>query len=201
MYWEWDYGRAVVTATQVPVAPLPLLAAEPVTLAEGRRHLQNAPVDDADLERWIRTARYTVEQRTGYALVPQTWDLWLDVDSEYIYPGWIALPLTPVTAITEVATVDAVGAETIVASSGYWVNAAARLPALVFSSALAASHGVRVRYTAGLADKTTIPPDLLTAIFWLIAHQFVHRGDVETVGDEPAGVTRILERYVLPTVA
>ena len=199
-YWYWTAGRDVIPATRVPVPIVPT-PVEPVTIAQARRQLQGATEPDEDVERWIRAARFHVEKRTGLALVPQTWDLRLYIDSSYIYPGWITLPHTPTTAIDGVWTIDAAGVETLVSSGAYWLNAAMLPAALIFTSALVASHGIRVRYSAGLADAATVPPDLLAAIYWQIVHLSAHRGDEPDVPDEPLAVTRLLDQYVLPGVA
>ncbi len=202
MYWQWTVGRQLIEAASVPVAPLPTIDDEPITVANARLHLNEPPATDPEIERYIRTARYAVEQRSGIALVEQTWDVFLNIDSSLIYPGWIALPLSPIQSIVEVAAIATSGVETIIAGSNYWVNRALRPASLVFGSTLSASNGVRVRYIAGLdtADETTIPPDLIAAMYLHIAHQWAHRGD-DDAPEEPPAFTRILDRYVLPTVA
>ena len=93
--------------------------AEPVLLHEARAQCRiddDITEFDARLEAYIAAARGLAESELGARLISQTWDLYLDA-----FPSGndIALPQTPVSAITSITYVDTAGDTQTISSGDY----------------------------------------------------------------------------------
>ena len=155
-------------------------------------------VQDAVLESFLRAAMAAVEARTGKVTITRafTWTL-----PRWTEPREQPLPLAPVTAITEVALIDADGAEEVVDPLRYRLEKDAHFPALAGRSAglpwPPSDGSIRVRFTAGYGSAwSDMPPDLAQAVMLLASHYYENR-EATALGSGcmPFGVTSLLERY------
>lgn len=186
--------------------------AEPVSLTEVQAHIR-APVDGSDatlIEAYVQAAREAVENETGRALMPQTWQLRL---SEFPADrGAISIPLPPLVSVTSIAITNADGeAETISgalyqvetpsgprAQAGYIVPASGEDWPTVQSDTLGA---VRVTFSAGYASAAAVPAALRAAILLIVGELYEHReASAEKAVTEVPAVRRLLapfcEKYV-----
>jgi uncharacterized phiE125 gp8 family phage protein len=206
-WWRTIGRRTMVTsaAVRVPTSPAP---AEPIALEDAQRHLKqpaSTPEDDL-VTRWIRTARSLVERRTGYALVPQVWDFYLDRLGSC--PASFDLPWWPVTAVDEFVVILEDETEVDVDPSLYWTMLTTR-PAFVGITRvpsvpnLRRHQSVRVRVTAGYADAADIPPELIQAMYLLVGYFSRYRGDDPNTRDplKESGAQAFCDRFILPGVA
>ena len=147
---------------------------EPVSLAELKAHLRVEHGDeDALISSLARAARRAVEARGGLALVAQGWRLWLDRPPE----GAIALPRSPVFSLDAVSTVDTAGAILAVDPALYDYEIGPR-GRVVLSGAIYPSRaisGLRIDFTAGWADASSVPEELKLAVTMLAAHFYENR--------------------------
>jgi uncharacterized phiE125 gp8 family phage protein len=153
------YGLRVVTGPTT----------EPVSLAEVRAQARiDATTDDPTLAGYIVAARQYVEQATGRALLPQTFELTLDG----FLPWAIELPRAPVSSIVSVSYLDAAGATQTVSASDYILDATRLAPQLTpaFNKVWPATRGtagnVKIQFIAGEAQP---PAPLRAAILLLVA--------------------------------
>lgn len=155
---------------------------EPVTLDEMIQHVREfvsiSLAAQTELTRLIVGGRDFAEDFTGRALIDQTWTLTLgDLVGEPMpaQPGYyhgsmnwnqsvgrgseILLRRSPVLEVLSVATVDAAGAETVVASGTYQVREPkSKWPRLVALSGASWSTGdLKITFRAGFADRVGSP--------------------------------------------
>lgn len=186
----------LVEQTTVPTEGLPV--------TEFRDHLRlgtgftDDTVQDTVLEAYVRAALAAIEARTGKALIARSfaWTLtqWRD-------PCRQALPVAPVSAITEVKLTDRTGAETVLAAGTYRLELDAHKPAVAaFGAALPsvpAQGSAQVTFTAGYGPTwADVPADLCQAVFLLAAHFYENRSAVMS-GEKavPFGVSLLIDRY------
>lgn len=181
--------------------------AEPVSLGEVQAHIR-APVDGADgpvIEAYLQAAREAVENETGRALMPQTWQLRLtEFPSDN---GAITLPLPPLVSVTSVAITNTDGdAETISGSlyqvetpsgpraqAGYLVPASGEEWPEVQSDTLGA---VRVTFSAGYANAAAVPAALRAAILLIVGELYENReASAEKAMTEIPAVARLLAPF------
>ena len=174
----------LVELTTVPQAALPV--------AQLREHLRlgsgfaDDGLQDGLLAGFLRAALSAIEGRTGKALFER--------EFRWTTYGWrgseaAALPLAPVSAIAEVAVVDAAGAETVIPPA--LVTLAAALPVIPTGGA------ARVDFLGGYGpDWSDLPADLQQAVMLLAAHYYEFRQDTALgAGCMPFGVTALIDRY------
>lgn len=197
--------------------------AEPVTLVEARAQANiiasgspETSEHDSRLTALITSARHTIEEWTGRALVEQTWD-WLLPR----FPGCegFTIPKPPLISVTHIKYIDANGTEQTVSSSDYSVIAPAG-PACTYGRidlAYGASwpsprdqrDAVRVRFVAGYEPSGSPPSDyaanvprpLRDAMLLLISDLFEHR-EAQFVGvsvAENMAVQRLLSVFTQRT--
>lgn len=138
-------------------------AAEPVTLAEAKEHLEILHNDRDDyISGLIAVAREHLEWATHRALVSRTLELVLDT-----FPYWeIELPVNPVLSISNVKYDDVDGNEQTVDAANYYLDNVREpgwlLPIEGFSwpATINAANSMRVQFIAGYASGTDSPPDL-----------------------------------------
>jgi uncharacterized phiE125 gp8 family phage protein len=182
--------------------PLKLITApenEPVTLAQAKAHLRVASTDDDDLiEALITTARETVENETGRALITQTWELALDyfveppdlryVTYPYLTPAKaILLPKPPLRSLLrisyydgngdEVLLHDEVGSPTLI--SDLVVDTYSTPGRIVpasggnWPSAQDRANAVTIRFSCGYGDDgESVPMAIRHAILLLVGHYY-----------------------------
>lgn len=181
--------------------------AEPVSLTDVQSHLR-APVDGEDaalIEAYVQAAREAVENETGRALMPQTWQLRLsDFPADN---GAIYIPLPPLVSVTSIAITNADGdAETISGSlyqvetpSGPRAQAGYILPAsgedwpTVQEDTIGA---VRVTFSAGYTNAAAVPAALRAAILLIVGELYENReASAERALTEIPAVRRLLSPF------
>lgn len=155
-------------------------AAEPVTLAEARALLRvEGSEEDALLQSLIATARLTVEEMCGRALMTQTLELARD---RWPLARELTLPRPPLQAVEAVTLMDATGNASAWPSAHYLVEPAGAAPRLVLAPGAVwpalgrPAGGIRIRLRAGYgAAAADVPPPLRHAVLLLAAHWFENR--------------------------
>lgn len=177
-----DYG---LTQTVAPTV-------EPLTLAEVKAHL-NLPLADSTfdtlLTRQIKAAREYVEQRSGRALLTQTWRLAIrrfpastDIGG-CAYDGSILLPRSPLQTVSSVKYLaSADGTDTTWAADQYVVSTdmtPGRIePAhgVSWPAVREQNASVRVTYVAGYgATAASVPERARQAVLLMVGHMFLYR--------------------------
>jgi uncharacterized phiE125 gp8 family phage protein len=175
-------------------------AAEPISLAEAKAHLRiDTDDEDALISSLIAAARLLVERTLGLALVTQSWSYFLDAWPER---GCIALPLTPVPAVSAVRVHAEDGGTTVLDADGYAVDVLSAPARIVLTSALPSVatrpfNGFEVAFTAGYGDAGDVPQPIRQALLLLVAHWFEGRAPVE-LGSGPQEIPAIAAGLLQP---
>lgn len=184
--------------TAVPLAALPVQAMKDhLRLGSG---LAMAPDQDALLESYLQAALAVVEGRIGKALFQRSFRLVLE--------GWRdaaeqALPLAPVTVVTEVRLFDAVGGSVLAPGTGWRLVQDKHRPKLAARGAALPSvpvdGRVEILFIAGFgAVWTDLPADLRQAVLLLAAEYYEHRHeDAASAPGLPVAVSRLIEGWRL----
>ena len=153
---------------------------EPVTWAEMKFQLNiDDDADQTDVERMIEAARIYFEDRTGRALISQTWKLYLEK-----FPSEIELPRNPVqTTGLAITYIDSAGVTTIWSSDEYQVDDKAEpaqiKPVYGYTWPIVQYNtykAVTVAWIAGhCAAAKDVPAVYKQAIHLLVAHLYTHR--------------------------
>lgn len=186
----------LIEETTVPDAALPV--------DQFKAHLRlgtgfgDESLQDAVLQGFLRAAIAAIEARTGKILIERafSWTLnaWRDQSGQ-------GLPVAPVTAITRVALIDAVGMETDLDPSRYRLESDAQRPRLRPVGSLLPyvprGGSVLIAFSAGMApDWGGLPADLGQAVMLLAAHYYEYRNETTlSDGCMPFGVTSLIQRY------
>lgn len=132
-----------------------------VSLIEAKAHLRvDTSDDDTLITAMITAATEAAEQMTGRAIMPQTWDLTLDV-----FPFDIELTRVPVASITSVIYTDTNGAEQTLSQSAYslhnYDDFGSAYVSPIYDTEWPATrdqaNAVKVRYVAGYANAAAVP--------------------------------------------
>jgi len=173
-----------------------------VTLAEAKLHLRvDGTDDDTLIQALIVAATESAEQATGRAIMPQTWELTLD-----LFPEAFELTRIPVVSVDSVTYQDATGAPTVLTSALYSLDNADDFgPAYVvpaygtdWPETRDETNAVAVRYIAGYADSTLVPEPIKTWIKLQVGAMYENReGDVieRASAIRLPFVDRLLDRY------
>ncbi|PIE14418.1 MAG: hypothetical protein CSA70_01260 [Rhodobacterales bacterium] len=155
-------------------------------------------LQDAVLESFLRAAMAAIEARTGKILLSRdfSWTLtaWRDQLGQ-------ALPVAPISAITEFVMIDRLDVEETVDAADYRLDADMQRPRLRPTAALLPSipigGTVRIGFTAGFGPAWgDLPADLAQAVLMLAAHYYEYRHETSlSDGCMPFGVTSLIERY------
>jgi len=180
--------------TTILTAQLPIsLLREHLRLGTG---FAEDAAQDALLEAYLRAAISAVEGRTGVVLLEKSfgWGLtaWRHYDRQ-------ALPVRPVSAISEVKIVNVVGAETVLDSGLYRLCRDDQAPAIAAVGlalpSIPVNGSVEIAFVAGYgADWADVPPDLARAAI-LLAADFYENRATQDATSLPAGVLALLERF------
>ncbi len=168
-------------------------AAEPVSLAEAKAHLRvDSSDEDALMSSLIVAARMLVERTLGLALITQGWSLYLDA---WPHACCIALPLSPVQAVSAITLHDPDGGTSVLDPEDYSVDLLSEparivLTAAVPSTGLRPFNGFEVAFVAGFGDAGDVPQPIRQALLLMVAHWFERREPVE-LGSGPQGVPAI----------
>ena len=155
-------------------------ASEPVTFADAAPHvrLDSGDDDETYFTALLTAARQAAENRTGRALMQQTWDVTFDA-----FPAsrLLALPYPPLQSVTYVKYVDSNGTEQTLASGNYTVRTGDE-PGTVqldydqtWPTTRPEEGAVRVRFVAGYADAATVPQLIRQQIMVTAATMYEHR--------------------------
>ncbi|MGV1013702.1 MAG: head-tail connector protein [Methyloceanibacter sp.] len=174
---------------------------EPISLAEAKAHLR-VDSDDEDMliEQLIVTARMFIERALGLALITQTWSYFIDT---WPRSFTVALPLTPVQAVSAVKLHDAEGGTTTLDEVAYAVDVLSQPARVVLTGAvptvtLRALNAFEVLLLAGYGDeKEEVPETLRHALVLLVAHWFERREPV-VLGSTPQEVPATVAGLLLP---
>jgi len=189
---------------------------EPITLVEARDHLHldasGSPLshpDDTLISSLIVAVRNHIDGADGYlgrALIPQTWELYLDeFSSDEIY-----IPLPRLVSITSVKYDDINGAEQTVSSGDYVVDSVSEpgwvLPVSTFSwpDTMDTPNAVRIRYQAGYVsgnspeDASKVPEAIKAAMKLMLGRLYEFREDTISgtiIAKLPDGIEALLNPY------
>lgn len=177
-------------------------AVEPVGVDEAKAHLRiDGASEDALIASLVLTSRLHIEAALGLALVDQSWRLILDA---WPKDGIVKLPLSPVTAVSEIRVRDSAGVGTIVDAGSYDVALVGRPQRIVGKSAgwpkpgLRAA-GIEIDLAAGYgASADDVPAPIRHALLLLVAHWYEHRDPFEIGAPQtaiPNAVSRLLSPY------
>ncbi|MEO1042134.1 MAG: head-tail connector protein [Pseudomonadota bacterium] len=146
---------------------------EPFTLTELKAALRvDHTVDDDLVMELGQTARRFIERRLGLAMLSQTWQL--------VHQGYTDKPIALRPGIvTGVTAVDVAYGEGDFSSTTEWRFIRSK-PQTVEVTAPCQSGGeelreLRITFTAGTADPTKVPDDLVRATILLAAHYYENR--------------------------
>ena len=186
----------LIEETTVPDAALPV--------EQFKAHLRlgtgfgDESLQDEVLKGFLRAAISAIESRTGKVLILRdfTWVLtaWRDRTGQ-------VLPVAPVSAVSQVALVDAQEVESVVAPETYRLERDAQRPRLrpvgTLLPVVASNGSVRISFTAGFGvDWGGLPADLGQAVLMLGAHYYEYRHETAlSDGCMPFGVTSLIQRY------
>jgi hypothetical protein len=201
------YGLALTSAP----------AAEPVTLAEAKSHLNVGHSDDDGLiARLIQAAREQTEAETDRRWMPQTVTVTLMrfptcVQDDCCFPfdvfkngpsvKGIALPFAPVSAISAVRYYDEGGTLRTLAANADYLPWLSHLPPLIFPAPgkywplvqAGRPAAVEIECVAGYANALAVPAAAKSAMLLAIGYWYEHRGDSDdpTECGLPAGALRL----------
>ncbi|WP_299693195.1 head-tail connector protein [uncultured Tateyamaria sp.] len=182
--------------TTVPDAALPV--------EEFKAHLRlgsgfgTGSVQDVVLVSFLRAAVTAVEARTSKVLFEREFMAGFTVWRESAAQ---ALPIAPVSAVSNVVLVDRTGVRTDVGADTYWLERDMHCPRLravgTCLPPVPQAGMVEVVLTAGYGPAwTDIPADLRQAVLLLAAHYYEYRDETAlSEGCMPFGVASLIERY------
>lgn len=166
----------------------------PATLDQVKQHLRvSDPDEDALLTEVLMPAALgCIEGRIRRAVMPQTWEIALDV-----FPAHeIRLPVAPVHSIVSVVYVDADGADQTLGTDQYAVDTYSwpgwLLPTSAWPSTADTFNAVRVRWVAA----GDCPAAITQAFLLLVGHFYRSREAVgEAMAEIPLGVAALLSPH------
>jgi uncharacterized phiE125 gp8 family phage protein len=177
-------------------------AVEPISVAEAKAHSRVDVADeDALFTSLILAARVFMERSLSLALITQSWSYYLD---HWPRSFTVALPLSPVQAVTAVTVHDVDGGATVVDSESYAVDVLSQPARLVLQGGLPSVvtrrlNAFEIAFTAGYGDTSAdVPAPIRQALILLVAHWFEHREPVVLGAlsqEVPAAVVGLLLPY------
>jgi uncharacterized phiE125 gp8 family phage protein len=158
-----------------------------VSLAETKLHLRvETPDEDALITAMVMAAAEVAEQKTGRAIMAQTWELTLDA-----FPEAFKLTRVPAASITSIKYWDTAGNQQTLGTSLYTLDnsddfgVAYVVP--VYGSAWPDTrtqiNAVAVRYTAGTTTEAAVPASIKAWIKLQVSAMYENReleGSVQT---------------------
>ena len=165
---------------------------EPISLAEAKAHLRVTHADDDTyISTLIKSARCTVEQFCGLALLEQSWSMFQDCWPE---PGIVPLPLSPIISIVDLLIYGEDDVAAIIDHAHYFLDSVSKPARLVLRQGRniptpgRRANGVEIKFTAGFV---VVPSEIKQALLIIIADWYASRGDVD------AGVLSLSARSLL----
>ena len=185
----------LIEDTEIPLAVLPLDAFK-AHLRLGTGFASDVVQDEA-LEGFVRAAVAAVEARTGKALIARGFTLKVFED---VVRGYIAIPVAPVSAVSEMRRVKADATIEVVDAGRYRLTRDLHVPRVEPAGALPsvpAGGSVEVDFTAGFGPAwADVPADLRQAVMLLAAHYYEFRNETALgEGCMPFGVTSLTARF------
>lgn len=157
---------------------------EPVSLDDAKEHLRvDWDDDDSYITALITAARMITEERTGRALISQTWDLILD---DFPCSDRITLRKASLQSVTYVNYIDSDGTTNVMPTSDYTVDKDS-IPGRIFLrfakiwpvAILQPASAVKIRMVCGYGDAVDdIPQPLKQAMYYLISQWYEQREPV-----------------------
>ena len=197
-------------------------AIDPVTLAEAKSFARvETTADDTLIQDLVTAARVQGEQHTRRKFINQTWDVFLDGwpssaagrlgwwDGERTGPVFgvasreVRMPLSPLSAITDINTFADDDSPTVFAASNYQVDVAGNRVVLregaTWPTFTRQAAGIRIRtvfgYGAAAAD---VPDQIRTAIKLHVTSMYEHRGDEQNIIAIPPQALRLYNSVRVP---
>ena len=172
---------------------------EPVSLIEAKAHLRVTHADDDTyISTLIKSARCTVEQFCGAALIEQSWSLFQDYWPEQ---GIVQLPLSPIMSIVDILIYGEDDGAAVLDPAHYFLDSASKPARLVLRQSRSVptpgrrANGVEVKFTAGFgAAAASVPTPIKQAVLIMIADWYAARGDVDA-GALPLSARSLLSPY------
>jgi uncharacterized phiE125 gp8 family phage protein len=184
-------------------------AAEPVSLAEARRHLRILPnvVDpqaDDEIARLIKAARRTFERETNRSIITRT--LRLDLERFPCGRGMIRLPQGPVASVTSITWIDEAGDTNPFEAANYAVDLTSDVAkiALLWNATWPVMTprlgGVSVTYQAGRAagEEEERQAILLLVGHWWLNTEAASDRTLETI---PFGLKSLIDDQKIDQLA
>lgn len=167
---------------ETPPIPQPAIAA---ACAAALAHLRMAATNEtAVLEQAAATAFAVCEAFTGHALIARDWQLVVPATAT-----WSALPVQPVTAITQVEGLPAEGSAFALPAHAYAIDVGADGTGWVQVLQPGSAGRLRITLRAGMAETwEALPAPLVQGIVLLVAHLFASG---EAGGEPPAAVAAL----------
>jgi uncharacterized phiE125 gp8 family phage protein len=190
-----------VALSVVPPAADAAPILEPLSMDDAKLSAKlELTAEDDLIPRWITAARQKVEHDTGYALVPQAWDLGLDT-----FPRGRALtvPRPPLRAVTWIKAYDSAGMLQTVSSALYVVDTTSTPGRIlladtgVWPTDLRRAQPITVRFDAGWLTDTAVPEGLLVAMRLVVGWLAQNR---EPSTFERQAYDEWIAPYVIPVV-
>ncbi|MCA3000302.1 MAG: phage head-tail connector protein [Rhodocyclaceae bacterium] len=156
-------------------------ATEPATLDEVKLHIRQdssiGALEDALLNRLIKSARQRAEHMTSRAFITQTWGVRLDA-----FPTLIELVRSPVISITDVKYLDSTGVEQTINAADYILDNFGTTGFIApaygksWPSTYQQINAVRVQYVAGYGAAAAVPECVKDWMLLVIEDAYRNRG-------------------------
>ena len=172
---------------------------EPLTLAEAKAHLRvTHDDDDTYISTLINSARSTVEQFCGLALMQQGWSVFYDIWPEQ---GVLKLPLAPIMAIADLLIYGEDDVAAPIDHAHYFLDVVSKPSRLVLRNGRSLplpgrrANGIELKLIAGFgASADAVPNQIKQALLIIIADWYAARGDVDA-GALPLSARSLLAPY------
>jgi uncharacterized phiE125 gp8 family phage protein len=187
----------LIEQTTVPTAALPVQALKNhLRLGTG---FADDGMQDGLVESYLRAAIAAIEGRIGKVLISRGY-LWSLED--WRHGGAQALPVAPVTSITQIAMMDRAGLVAVVPADRYRLVQDTHRPRVQAAGLLLPQvpmdGRIEIEFVAGFgATWGDVPADLAQAVLMLAAEYYErrHEGGQRTDGGLPMGVVTLIERW------
>lgn len=172
---------------------------EPVSLTEAKAHLRvTHSDDDTYISTLINSARSTVEQFCGAALLQQSWSVFCDA---WPTQGIFNLPLNPIMSITDLLIYGEDDVAATLDPAHYFLDSASKPCRLILRGGRSVptpgrrANGIEIKLIAGFgAGASAVPNQIKQALLIIIADWYASRGDVDA-GDLPLSARSLLAPY------
>ena len=172
---------------------------EPLSLVEAKAHLRVTHADDDTyISTLIKSARCTVEQFCGAALIEQSWSVFQDC---WPAQGIVPLPLSPIISIIDLLIYGEDDVAATIDHAHYYLDSVSKPARLVLRQGRSVpspgrrANGVEIKFTAGFgAIATSVPNQIKQALLIIIADWYASRGDVDA-GPLPLSARSLLAPY------